>query len=227
MIFITSDLHFNHEKDFLYAPRGFENAKQMNEAIIENINSVVQPEDDLYVLGDLMLGGPERLHEGLKLISSLNGKLHIVRGNHDSDLRWSQYRNLPNVVELENAIYLRYKKYHFYLSHYPTMTANKDYDKPLKARLINLCGHSHISNRWSDWDKGYIYHCELDCHNNYPVSLDQIIEEIKQYDNPLLTPIQPLDIIIPRCGKCVYENLCGKTDINNSCTDPPDGGYYG
>ena len=30
-------------------------------------------------------------------------------------------------------------------------------------------------------DKGLIYHVELDAHNCYPVSIDQIIEDIKMY----------------------------------------------
>ena len=30
-------------------------------------------------------------------------------------------------------------------------------------------------------DKGIIYHCELDAHNCYPVCIDTIIEDIKNY----------------------------------------------
>jgi hypothetical protein len=30
-------------------------------------------------------------------------------------------------------------------------------------------------------DKGLCYHVELDAHNNYPVLLDNIIEDIKEY----------------------------------------------
>ena len=67
----------------------------------------------------------------------------------------------------------------FYLSHYPTLTSNLDSNEPLKARVINLCGHSHTQDRWADWDKGLIYHVEMDAHNCYPVLLDDIIEEIK------------------------------------------------
>ena len=33
------------------------------------------------------------------------------------------------------------------------------------------------------------------------------------------------------CHKCVYENTCGRNDIDGNCPnykrDPPDGGYYG
>ena len=149
----------------------------MNKAIVNNWNEVVAPDDDVYVLGDLMLNNNA---EGIKLLQSLNGRLHIVRGNHDSDARLQLYRECNNVVEIEGAIWLKYNGLHFYLSHYPTLTSNWDYNKPLKARLINLCGHSHDKDKWSDWDKGLIVHCELDAWNNRPVLIDTIIKEIKE-----------------------------------------------
>ena len=37
-IFITSDLHFNHDKDFIWKERGFSNVNEMNEAIVKNWN---------------------------------------------------------------------------------------------------------------------------------------------------------------------------------------------
>ena len=179
-IYITSDLHFNHNKDFLYESRGFSNIEDMNNTIIANWNSIIAPDDDIYILGDLMLGGSEKMADGLNLIISLNGKLHLIRGNHDTDTRWKAYGTLHNVVEQKNAIYLKYNKYHFYLSHYPSITSNFDSDKPLKARLLNLCGHTHTKDKWQDIGKGYIYHCELDAHNCYPVLLDDIIEDFKR-----------------------------------------------
>ena len=61
-----------------------------------------------------MLGGPDKLNDGLNMLVALNGRLHLVRGNHDSDKRWAAYSTLPNVVEQSNAIYLKYKGFHFY-----------------------------------------------------------------------------------------------------------------
>ena len=180
MIYLTSDLHFFHDRGFIYEPRGFKSVREMNDAIIENYNKVVKPDDDVYILGDLLLGGPDSLDKGLKLIGELNGKLHLVRGNHDTITRWVAYSTLQNVVEQQNAIYLKYMGYHFFMTHYPTITSNNDYDKPLKARTLNLCGHTHTQDQWLDKDKGYIYHCELDAHNNTPVSMDYIIKEFKK-----------------------------------------------
>lgn len=78
MIFLTSDWHFNHSKEFIYKPRGFDSAEEMNSALVERHNSLVTSEDDVYILGDLCLGGAESLEKSRELISSMNGKLHVV-----------------------------------------------------------------------------------------------------------------------------------------------------
>lgn len=175
-IWITSDLHFCHNKDFIYAPRGFSNPEDMSKTIVENWNAIIDDEDYVYVLGDLMLSDDEL---GIELIKSLKGWIHIIRGNHDTRMRLDKYLRCPRVVQIDNAFYLDYQKYHFYLSHYPTITSNLDYDKPLKQRLLNLCGHTHTTDKWLDADKGYIYHCEVDAHDCKPVLLDTIIEDFK------------------------------------------------
>lgn len=55
MIYLTSDLHFCHDKDFIYGARGFDSVDDMNAAIIENWNALINDDDEVYVLGDLML----------------------------------------------------------------------------------------------------------------------------------------------------------------------------
>lgn len=181
MIWLTSDFHFGHPRDFIYGPRGFSSEKENDEILIKNFNNVVKPDDDVYCLGDLMLGD---FDNGINCIKQLNGHLHIVRGNHCTDKRWKAYATLPNVVECANALYLNYKKHHFYLSHFPTITSNLDYDKPILQRTLNLCGHSHTKDKWIDADKGYIYHVEVDAHNNFPVDIDTILTDFyNQYKN--------------------------------------------
>jgi calcineurin-like phosphoesterase family protein len=178
-IWLTSDWHFNHDKPFIYEPRGFTNIEEMNETIIKIHNSMVDYDDDVYCLGDCMLGDNEL---GLKCIKSLKGKIHIIRGNHCTDTRIELYKTCDNVIEvLGYANILKYMGYHFYLSHYPTLTSNYDDNKLLKRRVINLCGHSHTKDKFIDMDKGLIYHVELDAHQNKPVLIDDIIEDIKNY----------------------------------------------
>lgn len=177
MIYITSDWHFGHDRDFVYQPRGFSSIGEMDIEIIAKYNEIVKPEDDVYVLGDLMLGCNEA---GLRCIKNLKGNIHVIRGNHDTNTRMELYNNCYNIVEITEGKFLNYKGYHFYLSHYPCITDNHDNHKPLKTRMINLCGHRHTTNPFEDFDKGLIYHCEVDAHDCYPVSIEEIIKDIKE-----------------------------------------------
>lgn len=175
-IWLTSDLHFGHDKNFIFKPRGFSNVFDHDKTIIKNWNNVVQPDDDIFVLGDLILG--ENSY-GLFCIKQLKGNLHIIRGNHDSDTRMESYNSCYNIVSIDEGKFLKYGKYHFFLSHYPCLCSNFDSEKPLKTRTINLCGHSHTKDPFADWDKGIIFHVELDTNNCTPWLLDDIIEKIK------------------------------------------------
>jgi len=175
-IYFTSDTHFGHNKDFLWSPRGYNNIYEHDKDIIKKWNNIISYDDEVYHLGDVMLGDNDY---GLSCVKQLNGKLHIIRGNHDSNSRIELYKNCFNVVEVAEGKYFKWNKYNFYLSHYPTLTSNHDIDKPLKARMISIAGHSHTTDPFYDWDKGLIYHVELDAHNCCPILIDDIIEEIK------------------------------------------------
>ena len=119
--------------------------------------------------------------EGIKLLNRLAGTIYILGGNHDSTNRVQKYVNIrPTILYLGLATIIKHKGYKFYLSHYPTITSNMDVDKPLKARVVNICGHSHTQDPFADWDKGLIFHAELDSNNCYPWLLDDIIEKIKE-----------------------------------------------
>lgn len=177
-IFVTSDTHFSHDKEFLWGPRGFKNQWEMNEEIIKRWNSVVSPEDDVYILGDIVMSNAEL---GIAALEQLKGNIHIIRGNHDSPSKTALYEDCWNVVEICDGMYLKNGKYSFFLSHHPCLTSNFDDDKPLSRRIINLCGHTHTQDKFLDMDKGLIYHVELDAHDCYPVQIETIIEDIKIY----------------------------------------------
>lgn len=180
MIWITSDLHLNHDRPFIYQARGFDSVYDMNDTIIRNWNSVVGPDDDVYVLGDLMLGGDMLTQDSLSLIKSLKGRIHIILGNHDTDNRIELYKGLYNVVSISYAERLRYEGFTFFLCHFPVLCSNVS-DKGLKNRTICLCGHLHTKDKFVDMNKGYIYHVELDAHDMKPVSIDEIIKDISNF----------------------------------------------
>lgn len=182
MIYITSDLHFAHDKPFLYEPRGFSSPEEHCETIIENWNSIIKPEDEVYILGDLVLTNTE---SGVEYLKKLSGKKYFIIGNHENQRRIELYCKEAGLICCGYSTLLKYRKYHFYLSHFPALTSNYDVDKPLKTRTICLCGHTHTKDKFQDMNLGIIYHVELDAHNNFPVSLDNIIEDIKTYLGPI------------------------------------------
>ena len=251
-IWITSDLHFGHDREFIWKARGFNSIEEMNETIIQKWNETVSAENDVYILGDVILGDPSNI----EYVKRLNGKLHIVLGNHDTSKREEIYRNLPNVVEVaEVGIRLKYKKHNFVMTHYPMMTGNLEKES-LKQMSLNLYGHTHQASNFYN-DMPFMYHVGVDSHNCYPALLDDIIEEmyakVKECvafldeepvyaeqatsSNVYETKGRNLNLnIVPvdksRCDKCVHQPwYCGQTDENGNCPlykrDPPDGGYYG
>ena len=107
-IFLTSDTHFGHDRQFIWGPRGFESVWKMNGAIVENWNKTVNTEDDVYLLGDVMLGDNEY---GLTCLKQLKGNIHIVRGNHDTNTRMELYNKCWNVVEITEGQFFKDKFY--------------------------------------------------------------------------------------------------------------------
>ena len=176
-IFLTSDLHFGHDREFLWGPRGFQSSLEHDEAVIRNWNSVVEPEDTVYVLGDIMLGDNEH---GIECMRRLNGHIHLIRGNHDTDHRWYEvYRTIGDNIHFGGcAELIHYRKYHFYLSHFPTMTGNLEKES-LHQMTLNLFGHTHSKDKFYE-DRPYMYNVSLDANNNTPVLLDDIIENMKE-----------------------------------------------
>ena len=178
-VWITSDTHFGHDKDFIWKKRGYCSIQEHDEDLIKKWNEHIKPDDIVYHLGDVIMGEAEH---GLECLKKLNGEIHILRGNHDTNARWALYASLPNVVLEGYATKIKYNKWNFYLSHYPTITSNNDEDKPIKQRILNLYGHTHqIDNFYND--SNCLYHVGVDSHSNCPILLDEIITEIIAKEN--------------------------------------------
>ena len=193
-IFLTSDTHFGHQPEFLWKPRGFSSVEEMDEAIIENWNKIVKPNDVVYHLGDTMLN--DNVH-GLECFKRLNGQIFLIYGNHDSDAR----KNLL-FTELSGkmlggwyAWLIKYGKLSIYMSHYPTLTSNYD-EKHFSQHVLSLHGHTHQRTNWLDPKNPFLYHVGLDSHNNTPVHIDEVITDIRQRWEEigrLPVPVQPQD----------------------------------
>ncbi len=174
MIWFTSDPHFNHNKEFIWKVRGFNSCDEMNEYIVRKWNETVQPDDEVYLLGDIMLG-PE---QGIHYLERLSGHIHIICGNHDTDSRIELYKQCWNVEDVQWALRKKIKCYHFYMSHFPTFTANIEKES-LKQCTINLFGHTHQQTNFY-LAYPFLSHVGMDSHHCELVSIDQIIDEIEK-----------------------------------------------
>lgn len=173
-IYLCSDTHFCHDREFVWKERGFNSVQEMNEEIVRRWNEVVKPDDIVYHLGDIMLNNTE---EGMKYLTQLNGEIHIIRGNHDSPKRIEAYQTLPNVVYEGAAAYLKYKKFNFFLCHYPTFTGNLE-TRHLYENVCCIYGHTHQKTNFYN-DIPWMYHCGMDSHGCRPVLIDDAIAEMK------------------------------------------------
>jgi calcineurin-like phosphoesterase family protein len=82
--FITSDLHFGHTNIMSFCPQArarFKNdVTYMNEQMVIEWNSMVQPEDLVYILGDVAFLPAQKAAE---YMNRCNGTKILVEGNHD------------------------------------------------------------------------------------------------------------------------------------------------
>ena len=168
MIYITSDTHFGH---LLSAKlRGFSSLEEMDKYIIDRWNKTVGRKDEVYHLGDFAFGNHEVVR---KYRNKLNGKIHLVMGNHCHQNRIHNIKGLFSSISDIKVI--KYKKQKFILCHYAMRVwASSHYNS------CQLFGHSHgkLPPIGKQYDVG------MDNNNFTPISLDQIIKIMeKQPDN--------------------------------------------
>lgn len=160
----TSDTHFGHEKIIKYCDRPFSNANEMDETIIENWNKRIRKNDIVYHLGDFSMGDPT------PYIKRLNGKIHLLLGNHDryahkaaSFWQWTKTISIAKMNGFEIT-----------LCHYAMLTWKKSC-----YNTWSLHGHTHgrIEPVGKSWDVG------VDNNRFRPLSLEEIESIMKKRPN--------------------------------------------
>lgn len=172
MIYLTSDLHFFHDREFIYKERGFNTINEMNQAYIEEWKNKVTTEDEIYILGDLCLGAD--IDSVRDLITSLPGTKYLIIGNHDTPAKLKLYSELG--IDIKYADMINYNRKAFYLSHYPTITSNEG-NKNAGRTVINLHGHIHTKEKFYE-NNPNMYNVSVDANNNRFLTLDEIYRNI-------------------------------------------------
>lgn len=167
--FFSSDYHFFHHNALKYAMRPFKDLNEMTKEIIRRHNEVVKPEDTIYVLGDVSLCPKRKLSQLTPILKAMNGTKHLVLGNHDDGKPFNYekygFTSVHTALQYSDDIVLR---------HDPS-AANIMPDK------LWLVGHVHKIFKFLK-EPIRIYNVGVDVNNYYPVTLDQIFEEMKNGD---------------------------------------------
>ncbi len=81
-VWFTGDTHFGHKKIIDYCERPFNSVENMNWSLTNHWNARVAPDDVVYHVGDFAFGNKY----AESMLNELNGKIHLIRGNHDQSL---------------------------------------------------------------------------------------------------------------------------------------------
>lgn len=170
-IWVTSDWHLFHDQSFIYEPRGFSSVDEMNEEILRRHNERVSDEDDVYILGDILLGGPIT-EEKLNYLKKFKGKLHLAFGNHDTPAKLKEYEQSDIFEDIQMGYRLIYRRNEFWLTHHPTVLVNPGNAKP----IYNIHGHTHEDHCFNEFPN--CYNVNPEAHDSYPIDMETIFWEI-------------------------------------------------
>ena len=194
----TADTHFGHANIVKYSQRPFLSAEeqeraasdprghwkvsrqtinQHDEALIENINSLVMPDDTFWILGDFCWGKEREAAGYLDRIVCKN--VHFVWGNHDHSSVGPLFKS-----HMQQGI-IRVKGQLIWLNHYPM----RSWDGRFHGSW-HLYGHVHNRFTSIDGDTPYMLTRDVgvDACNYRPLSFDQLAN----YMQPRIQAFQEL-----------------------------------
>jgi calcineurin-like phosphoesterase family protein len=187
-LYFTSDTHYNHRNlcsattEWVNAKdktREFSSLDEMNDTIVNNINSVVRENDILIHLGDWSFGGVAKIGE---FRNRLNCKtIHLLLGNHDHhiqkntdgvrDLFTSINQYIPTLGIRRPSLFEKgiTDKFTFTLFHFPIASWDGMNDGG-----IHLHGHCHLPPE-KRVARGRAMDVGMDGNGMFPISLDEVL----------------------------------------------------
>ncbi|WNS40843.1 metallophosphoesterase [Paenibacillus sp. MMS20-IR301] len=170
-----ADPHFGHENVIKHSNRPFASIEEMDQTLIRNWNSVVESEDQVYIIGDFLFRA--RNTPGYYL-DQLKGRKHLIRGNHE---QWTKKADMEKYFESVGT-YLEIDDgdKHIVLFHYPIGEWARYY-----RGSIHIFGHIHNSTQ-SPVFKQYLeeermLNAGVDINCFFPVTLDELISNNNEF----------------------------------------------
>jgi calcineurin-like phosphoesterase family protein len=171
-IYFTSDTHWAHKNIITYSNRPFTSVTEMDEALIKNWNNVVKSNDEIYHLGDFTFSKDHKYITNI--LKRLNGKIHLIWGNHDEDMKRVIYNNRTLVTSTDYYKEIKINKQLICLFHYGQRVWNRSHHGS-----IHLYGHSHgtLPPYGKSVDVGV--DAKFLTEEYRPISIDEVFEYMK------------------------------------------------
>ncbi len=162
-MFFIADTHFGGEDIRRYENRPFTDVRTMDETMIGRWNEAVAPEDTVWHLGDFGAAG----HEA-EVLARLNGRVLLVRGNHDA--AENAYYRAAGFAEVYDLPVL-YEGF-WLLSHEPLYVSEN-------TPYANVFGHVHGSPVYKDHSPRHVCVC-VERFGYAPVSFEAIQKLVRE-----------------------------------------------
>lgn len=206
-VWFTSDLHIGHALvavDRLTRSCGYDASGAPGYAVewhdnllAENWDSRVQPDDQVWVLGDLSAGGAAAESGALSWIRQRPGWKHLVPGNHDRchPMYRDSHKHIGEfLLEFESVqpfARRRIRGATVLLSHFPYQGDHTEVSRFDQYRLrdygdLLLHGHTHSTEKTS-WGAKRVgdfptqIHVGVDAWGLRPVHIDELAELIREH----------------------------------------------
>ena len=182
-LWFTSDEHYGHSNVIEYCERPFDGLEDMHAELISRHNTVVQPDDTVYHLGDFCF--KTKLME--QILPLLKGNHVLVPGNHDEchpchskycgkQLRYREAGFTITEPEGTTIIFEDNDTFECVeLNHFPFIALDDRYPEWLPQDHGQWLLHGHIHNREGGWRvRDRMINVGVDVWDYAPVSEEQI-----------------------------------------------------
>lgn len=181
-VWITSDTHYGHKNIVrgvtnwrtqddqvpIDSTRDFQTIEQMNQRLVDGINSYVGQDDTLIMLGDVSFGGFDNI--GIFLDRLVCHNIHLILGNHDTHIENNRNNIQDRFLSVQHYLEVNIEGQDFVLCHYPLQSWHC-----LNKGVIHLHGHVHLpENR--KFGSGKKLDVGVDGNGMDPYSISDIIK---------------------------------------------------
>lgn len=165
-VMFTADTHFGHANIIRFCDRPYKDVNHMDEMLLLNWNEVVGQDQVVFHLGDFSFKGKRNIPN---LLNRLNGKVILIRGNHDHSGDLKHFDEVHDLAEVE------VERQRIIMCHYAMKVWNHSF-----RGSWHIYGHSH-GTLAKDWNRKTT-DIGVDSWDYQPVSFHQLQAEMRQHE---------------------------------------------